>query len=91
MKNSLLDYLNNPSDGNKLAFFLKEWFQTQSPTRSVDEIFHITNLFIQGLIHIPHIFDSRYQDYLQYALDQAQIESNITILSNKNGTILKYY
>jgi hypothetical protein len=32
-----------------------------------------------------------YQDYFQYALDQAQIEYKITTLSDKNGTIVKYY
>jgi hypothetical protein len=91
MKNALLGYMNNPTDGNKLALFLKEWFQTQSPSRTENEIISLTNTFIQGLIHIPAFMDSRYQEYLQYVLDQAQIESGITILSNKNGTILKYY
>ena len=91
MKNALLDYLNDGSDGNKLALFLKEWFQIQSPSRTENEIISLTNAFLQGLIHVPAFIDSRYQEYLQYALDQAQIESNITILSNKNGTILKYY
>lgn len=90
MRESLIQYLNNQSDGNLLAQFIHDWVKSKCPDRSSNDIVDFVNLFVHGLISTPSLFDSRYQDALSSLLTQAQIELKVNYLQNKQGNIIKY-
>lgn len=91
MRQLLVDYLNHPNDGNKLGFFLREWFQKTSPSRPPHEIDHITNTYLSHLQHVPAMFDSRYQNFLQWTIDKAKVELGVNLVMDKEGKIIKHY
>jgi hypothetical protein len=91
MRQLLVDYLNNPNDGNKFALFLVEWFHHLSPDRPMDEIHHIVNRYIAHLQATPHMFDSRYIDYFYWTLDMAKSELGVVSVLDKEEKVIKNY
>jgi hypothetical protein len=90
MRQSLIQYLSNPNDGNLLSKFLYEWITHKVPTRVHNEIVDFINIYLNHLIHVPYMMDPRYKDALDSLLTQAQIELKVNNLKDKNGNILQY-
>ena len=90
MRDLLTQYMNNPNDGNLLSQFIYVWVKDKVPSRKDNEIIDFVNLFMNYLISVPSMFDSRYKDALDSLLTQAQIELKINHLKDKNGNILQY-
>jgi len=90
MRDLLTQYMNNPNDGNLLSQFIYVWVKDKVPSRKDNEIIDFVNLFMNYLISVPSMFDSRYKDVLDSLLTQAQIELKVNHLKDKNGNILQY-
>jgi hypothetical protein len=90
MRDLLIQYLNNPNDGNLLTQFIYVWVKDKVPSRKDNEIIDFVNLFMNYLISVPSMFDSRYKEALDSLLTQAQIELKVNHLKDKNGNILQY-
>jgi hypothetical protein len=90
MKTHLIQYLNNPRDGNALVLFMEAWIRAKIPNRSTGDVHMFIDLFMHGLINVPMIIDSRYHDALQYMIDQAMAELHVTEVHSRDKQILKY-
>jgi hypothetical protein len=90
MRDLLIQYLNNPNDGNLLSQFIYIWVKDKTPNRKDNEIIDFVNIFMHYLISVPSMFDSRYKDALDSLLTQAQIELKVNHLKDKNGNVLQY-
>lgn len=92
MRELLIAYLNT-NDVNALARFLDRWITDKAPSRSEADRRTFIQAYIEHLIHVPVMFDSRYQESLNMLIDTAKVELEIcSVVSSKNyNHIIKYY
>ena len=91
MRDLLIKYLNT-NDVNALAQFLNAWIEQKTPSRTEHERHIFIQTYIDMLIHVPVMFDDRYQHALTQLLDVAKAELEIcTIVSTQNYKhVIKY-
>ena len=91
MKQQLIDYLNS-NNLNALAAFLRSWLKHKVPNRPEHEIDMFIRVFIEHLVHVPAMFDSRYQNAISHLLEVAKAELGLnSVMNTKTNTIIKYY
>lgn len=92
MREQLLRYLNT-NDVNALAQFLEIWITEKVPSRSEADRRTFIQTYIEHLLHIPVMFDSRYQEALNMLIATAKVEMEIcSVVSSKNyNQVIKYY
>lgn len=92
MREQLLRYLNT-NDVNALAQFLDSWIADKVPSRSEADRRTFIQTYIEHLIHVPAMFDGRYQDALNMLIVTAKIELEIcsVVKSNNYNQVIKYY
>jgi hypothetical protein len=92
MREQLLRYLNT-NDVNALAQFLEIWIAEKVPARSEADRRTFIQTYIEHLLHIPVMFDSRYQEALNMLIATAKVEMEIcSVVSSKNyNQVIKYY
>jgi hypothetical protein len=92
MRDQLLQYLNT-NDVNALARFLDQWIADKVPSRNEADRRTFIQMYIEHLIHVPVMFDGRYQEALNMLIATAKIEFEIcsVVKSNNYNHIIKYY
>jgi len=91
MKTQLIQYLNNPNDGNALVAFMQAWIQHKVPSRTAGDINMFIDLFMHGLMNVPPMIDSRYQEALQGMISQAKAELHVTEVQKQDKRVIKYF
>lgn len=89
MRDLLLQFLKT-NDVNQLALFLRSWIPHKMPNKSQSEIDTFIRTYLEHLIHVPSMFDPRYQNALTQLLDYAKVELQINSVTRDNK-IIKYY
>lgn len=88
MRELLINYLQNPSDGNSLAQLIIKRAREKYPQKNDDEILQFTQVFIQ-LLMMP--FNDQAHQLLHEMLSIMKVEEEIQELQTKEGQIIKYY
>lgn len=92
MREQLLRYLNT-NDVNALAQFLEIWIAEKVPSRSEADRHAFIQTYIEHLLHVPAMFDGRYQEALNMLIATAKVELEIcsVVRSNNYNQVIKYY
>lgn len=90
MKQQLIQYLAS-NDVNALATFLQSWIRHKMPNKAHNDIDVFIRTFLEHLIHVPVMFDARYNDALTRLIDIAKVELQVNCVVDKNNKIIKYY
>jgi hypothetical protein len=92
MRDQLLQYLNT-NNINALAQFLETWITEKVPSRSEADRRIFIQTYIEHLLHVPAMFDGRYQEALNMLIAAAKVELEIcSVVSSKNyNQVIKYY
>ena len=90
MKTQLIQFLNNPTDGNALVAFMQAWIQHKVPSRGISDVHMFIDLFMHGLMNVPPMIDPRYQEALQSMLAQAKADLHVTEVQIPDKQVIKY-
>lgn len=92
MRESFIQYLNT-RQANDLARFLRLWIIHKMPHKSEQEIIGFIQEYIKHLMHVPVMFDGRYQQALQSLIDVARVELEVnSVVDSKDyNKVIKYY
>lgn len=91
MKTQLIQYLNNPTNGNALVSFMHAWIRHKVPSRADGDVNMFIDLFMHGLMNMPPIIDPRYQEALQGMIMQAKAELHVTEVQLTDKRVIKYF
>ncbi len=92
MRSLLLQYLNT-NNVNALAQLLDVWIAEKVPSRTTAERHTFIQVFIEHVVHVPVMFDARYNDALNQLIDTAKTELGIcsVVKSNNYKHVIFYY
>lgn len=92
MREAFIQYLNT-RQANDLARFLRLWISYKMPEKNENEVIGFIQEYINHLMHVPVMFDGRYQQALQSLIETARVELevNSVVHSNDYNKIIKYY
>jgi hypothetical protein len=92
MRETFIQYLNT-RQANDLARFLRLWIAHKMPEKNEHDIIRFIQEYLNHLMHVPVMFDGRYQQALQSLIDTARIELEVnSVVDSKDyNKIIKYY
>lgn len=90
MKEQLIQYLRS-NDVNALATFLHSWLRHKIPNKPHNDIDIFIRVYLDHLLRVPAMFDSRYNDALQQLVNLAMAELHVNCVLDRNNKIIKYY
>lgn len=91
MKTQLIQYLNNPTDGNALVAFMNAWIRHKVPSRTAGDVNMFIDLFMHGLMNVPPMIDPRYHEALQGMIAHAKAELHVTEVQSADKRVIKYF
>ena len=91
MKEQLIQYLNNPTNGNALVSFMNAWIRHKVPSRTDSDVNMFIDLFMHGLMNVPPMIDPRYQEALQGMISQAKAELHVNEVQLADKRVIKYF
>ena len=91
MRTQLIQYLNNPRDGNALTGFIRAWVIEKCPGVHANRVNDFIDLFLHGLMNVPPMFDPRYQDMLTQLIATAKAELGVNEVQYLNKQHIKFY
>jgi hypothetical protein len=92
MREAFIQYLNT-RQANDLARFLRLWIAHKMPQKTENEVIGFIQEYINHLMHVPVMFDGRYQQALQSLIEVARVELevNSVVHNNDYNKVIKYY
>lgn len=89
MRGYLLQFLQT-NNADILAMFLRDWISHKMPSKSQSDIDMFIRVYLEHLMHVPVMFDPRYQDALTRLIDTAKVELHVNSVMRDNKIIYYY-